>query len=85
MPRPIRPTPSNDTRAYEGYRKTGHHAFHKRESAGSKLVVAFYRARHGIKPKSVQEARQWYAQLDQPKYRYGESKKRIAAMEAAAA
>lgn len=85
MPTNIRPIPNNDDRASANYGKTRHHAFHKRGRAGVKLLRSFFKAKHGTKPESPQEAAAWYAQRAEPKYRAGESKKRIAALEAAAA
>lgn len=82
MARNKRPIPSNDDRASANYRKTGHHAFHKRNPAGSKLLKAAYRAMHGTKPETLAEARGWFANLHNPKWRVGESAKRIAEIEA---
>lgn len=76
-----RPTPNNDDRASANYRKTGHHAFHQRGPAGSKLLKAAYRARHGTKPESLAEAREWYANLSEPRWRVGENKARVALTE----
>ena len=83
MPKNIRPMPSNETRTDPSYGKTRHHAHHKHGGASAKLLRAFYRAKHGERPKTAQEAREWYAKLTEPKYRTGESQKRIAALEAA--
>lgn len=29
--------------------------------AGSKMLARFYKAKHGIKPRDIEEARRWYA------------------------
>lgn len=51
--------------------KTRPLAVHKGSRAGAKLLKGFYRAKHGAKPDSPAEARAWYAQLVEAKYRVG--------------
>lgn len=49
---------------------------------GSKLLKQFFRAKHGCRPTGdkdttpLQEAREWYANLYQPKYRQGRDPQR---------
>lgn len=55
--------------------------------AGAKLLKGFYKAKHGVKPSdtkdatgkvttAMQEARNWYANLQEPRFRVGESEQR---------
>lgn len=40
----------------------------KAQPAGTKLILRFYKAKHGIKAKNVEEALEWYRTYDpQPK------------------
>ena len=52
------PLPSNHDRRQRG--KTRPHAFHKRRPAGSKMVVRFFKAKHGVKPETLADAWMWY-------------------------
>lgn len=36
----------------------------KKQPAGSKMIMRFYRAKHGVKATSAEEAREWYANYD---------------------
>lgn len=52
------PMPNNVDRIQRG--QTRPHAFHKRRPAGSKMVVRFFKAKHGVKPETIVDAWMWY-------------------------
>lgn len=61
-------------------RKTKRGAHHFKGRAGSKLLKRFIRAKYDTVTRATLKT---YAGLQEPKYRQGESKKRIAKMEEA--